>query len=689
MVSLALDIEKTVPGARVMAYGGRVGRKIMDVNVGDEVTVIVPAHGSKVLRMSGILPEPHGFRVNDVQTDACLIESLRASWFSSPTWTANPAIVEALESAGREAVTKITEKGWLAPGLAFHDYQYRSIGWSLTRPSALCVIPAGGGKTRTCLASALARLYYLRLKGPILVWGPAITQDAWERQVPLMCGKWMDLGKTTRLGAEKHHILRTWVLKPTSYRRKRDPSYEEYREWCRSNDVPPIVFIGDEGAPDLMEDIEALKAYPHLAILDEPHCMADNKRWNALINADGTTSFKAARSDSGSKVKRASVRNEVLKQTSLKGWIGADATPLSTGKSRRLWAPLDLLDPYGWGSWSAFKHKYTGPSADAFRPDLDDSEWRNMDELMARAKWIILEVSPAEVEKFMPPMRYEAVWLPLSAQDKVQVKLFSNDEGVEAGGNNPLERRLAHACHTKRTPIATTVVDDLASDRTAKTIIFVGRRFQVPIFATALSEAIEKRWTKGDFRPSHAQPNVKWAHGETSYEDRVALVEWFQSQESAVLVTTYQAMGTSIDGLQCANHVEVAMLPTQPGVWEQLVGRAKRLGGRGALIRAWFSEKSYDERAYSVFRARTLDVAAALPVTGGGTGAVAESLRNEAAWQAVLSDLAGGIDFGAWGEDDDEVKLEPKLEVKVEAEVDLLKGYARFSSDNNDPETKD
>lgn len=652
-VSLALNIEKEVPGARVMAYGGRVGRKIMEVNEGDTVTVVVPAHGSRVLRTSGILPAGFDFRVNDVQTDACLVESLRASWFSSPTWHENPEIVGKLEAAGREAVAAITEKGWLIPDLAFHDYQYRSIGWSLTRPSALCVVPAGGGKTRTCLASALARLHYLKLKGPILVWGPAVTQDAWERQVPIMCGKWMDRGKTTRLGVEKHHILRTWVLKPASYRRKRDPSYEEYVVWCRENGVPPIIFIGDEGSPDLMEDIEALKAYPHVAILDEPHCMADNKRWNALVNADGTTSFKAARSESGSKVKRASVRNEVLKQTSIKGWVGADATPLSTGKSRRLWAPLDLLDPYGWGSWGAFKSKYTGPSPDAFRPDLDDSEWRNMDELMTRAKWIILEVSPQEVEKFMPPMRYEAVWLPIEKQDKVQVKLFNNDDGVEGGGNNPLERRLAHACHTKRTPISQTVVEDLASDQTAKTIIFVGRRSQVPVFAKVMEETILKRWTKGDFKPNHDAPLVKWAHGETSYEDRVALVEWFQTQKSCVLVTTYQAMGTSIDGLQCANHLEVAMLPTQPGVWDQLVGRVKRLQGRGALIRAWFSEKSYDERAYSIFRARTMDVAAALPVTGGGTGAVAESLRNEAAWAAVLADLAGGIDFGAWGEEDD------------------------------------
>lgn len=703
-------VENEVPGARVLLGRSRAAKMaasdlLIASQTRHEFTVIVPVHGSKILKelFQGRVAFTREAPVID--QSICPFESLRPHWFNSPDWHKDERICAIMEAEGRLQVQALKDRGWLAPSLSFHPYQYRAITWNLTRPGAMNVIRPGGGKTRVLFASALAYLNIhcrSRPMTPVLIWGPAITEDAWIRQTPLMSGKWIVEGKTKRFGVEREHILRTWVLKAESHRRVRDVSWQDYRNWCRDENIPPVVFVGDESGSSLFAELDALRLDPGLLLMDEGHCMAGNERWETIVSPSGETSFKPAMTkgtvkkekkeagkeededagpDNGApaaakpkkaqravvepKEKRAATRSTISKQPSIMSRWTSDGTPMHLGKSKRLWAPLDLADPYGWGGYSNFRAKYTQPGPDAFS-EYDDSEWNHMEELSWRMQWVLFQVDPEEIKRYMPPVRYEAVWLPIAKQDKVLVRYTKDTDAFdsdldyqEAGGDSILERRVSVAALSKLSALTAQAAMDAKVQADYKCIIFVGRRSHAPMYAAKMEQALQAEWLgRGNggksARPLYEPPPVKWATGETTPTNRRALVDWFQATRSAILVVTYQAMGTSIDGLQCAQYVEVAALPTSPGAWEQLVGRAERLGGVGALIRAWFAERTYDERAYSVFSSRCKDVKQVMGVAAGELNVVSESLRNIEAWTAAIEDLASGIDLSAWGSDDDE-----------------------------------
>jgi hypothetical protein len=135
----------------------------------------------------------------------------------------------------REAVEDVIRPGYL-DGWAT-AYQRDGLGFALARYGALLHHPTGSGKTWTAIAWAVA------VPGPAVIVTRAATRTQYAREVE----------RFTRWAA--------FPVKPAAEVRKRDrwQTLAEYVAWCADKGQDPIVVVGWESLPDVVDDLLALR----------------------------------------------------------------------------------------------------------------------------------------------------------------------------------------------------------------------------------------------------------------------------------------------------------------------------------------------------------------------------------------------------------------------------------------------
>ena len=502
-------------------------------------------------------------------------------------WSPDPAELQSLRDSGRELAHRSTLDGELREHVLdiATPYQFMGVAWCRTRPWSMNVWACGSGKTLGAIMASLCRT------GPILVVCPAKARHVWWSQV------------------QEYTHIKPFRVRPSSGRRKKDQTFDEYIEECGTS-KRPFVIIGAESLADNFDIAKKLK--PSILILDEIHTHGSRKRWTAIQEADGSVSFERRKTAASNRANsaidrenRAVAAMDLSRMKSLKLRVGLTATPLDDGRPRRLWSQLDLLSPGGFShSYSNFAHRYC-----AARPGqyggLDDTGASNLDELKARCSFFVHEVPYSESHAALPDTRVQVVYL--SSTELNRADRWSDDQTfgqamrgmVREARANPLARervveaRLSEACSRKRKYVVSEAIEGLKGG--GKVVIFTARRRETELWEHDLRRALKR----GD--EALGEVPVWMAHGGVPESDRDMMVDAFrESSGPCCLVATGQSVGTGVDGMQTADLAIFAMLPWKPGDFVQWKGRFDRLGGSATLLKVVVAVGTYDERVVEI-----------------------------------------------------------------------------------------
>ena len=481
-------------------------------------------------------------------------------------------------SASWEAVASVlAHNGEIKPGFIDNfilDYQREAVCFAATRTGSLFHHPTGSGKT---FASIVWSLLY---PGAILIVTRAPTRDQYARQV------------------ERFTHLRPFVCKPSNEIRKRDKwkTLAEYTAWASENNQRPVVVVGWEALPDWASQLLALA--PNSVIFDESHLGRNKKRWAAVVvppkdapnRKEVEAKIKAQHGsikpgDDGEDIGFIPLENvsyyaaEISRKAVRR--LATTATPIPD-RVRGLWAQLDLLEPYCWGSYRAFATRYCDGKPGQYG-GFDDSGASNLTELSQRMAYIKHYVSSEVSRRNLPAKRREAWYIPPSQQVKTTGWKSQWKKAQALGAQHQLEIQLEMAAASKRSAVVARIGEHVESNH--KIVAFTGRRKDCEELADAL-------------RNKHPELKVWCGHGGDSQVERnKMLAEYAAHPGPCVLVGTGQALGTGVDGLQCTDAAFFVLLPYDPGSLDQWEGRFTRHGqDRPVVIYYPIAEKTADER---------------------------------------------------------------------------------------------
>ena len=573
----AIALEQHIPGTLAWAIRGRKKYRLTknewpDDGAPTHIDIYAPAHAAFVVEhflsgwgLTGWSVEP------------------RKGADGIYPWPTDPDALRHMERVGTDCLTRQVADGELKPHVAqmATPYQKRSAAWALMRPWVMNIWPCGSGKTVGALLDTFTR------RGTVLVICPAKARHVWWTQV------------------QQYTNILPWRLLPESERRKGDMTWQQYNEHCVKTGQRRFVIVGAESLNDNLEFVSRLE--PSVLILDELHIHGQAKRWKAINKADGTVDFARRQTASGDKDAWAVAIMDISRLPSLQLRVGLTATPLDDGRPRRLWAQLDLLTPGGFAhSYRSFATRYCDAVANPYG-GMDDKGASNIEELRARCSYFTHEVPYTESHASLPPTRVQVVYLPVSAQDKVEryddTKTF--DQAIkelarQARGEYEdvparerlIEARLAEASSRKRGYVVSEALEGLKGG--GKVIIFTARRRE----AERWGEAIRKAASTSD----EVKNATIWVgHGGVSEPERNSMIDGFRSSAGpCCLVGTGQAFGIAVDGMQTADLAIFAMLPWKPGDFLQWRGRFDRHGGRATLLKVVVAASTYDERVVEI-----------------------------------------------------------------------------------------
>lgn len=435
------------------------------------------------------------------------------------------------------------------------------------------------GKTLTAIVAALT------CPGPVVVVAPAKARRVWWDQV------------------QEYTNLHPYRVIPQGQMRKNDQTLDEYLEECESAGRRPFVIFGAQSLPDHVERIAALA--PRVLVFDELHTFGQPKRWKAVFDSNGELQFEKRRTQTDTRETRAVAAMDVSRLPSLRLRIGLTATPLDDGRPRRLWSQLDLLAPgaYGMG-YHAYAKRYCAATEGEYG-GLDDKGSSNIDELKARAAFMLQEVTHTESHGQLPETRVQVVWLDPSDQNRpAAFKRVINAAEKQAAKTRTefdreraIEANLMEAASRKRKYVVEEVLESLRGG--GKGVLFTARRQDCEDWASYIEKALTKEVKQGLF--DGEMPALWWGHGGTDEREREEMVSRFRRSDGpCLLVGTGQAFGESVDGLQTADFAIFAMLPWRPGDFEQWKGRFDRIGGRPTLLKVVLARKTYDEKVAGI-----------------------------------------------------------------------------------------
>lgn len=566
--------------ARVDAFLERVPKRAPGARVrfGREgVTITIQDHGVRVLydalKGAGVEFELHG----------------------DPAPRHDPVVL------AKRVQKRLEREGILRPGVPFTDYQYRAGGRAIERVSFHIWFPPGGGKTRPAILWSLASA----VKFPVVV-------------VTRVAALWTLAGEFTRVTTLEPHV---WL--PKSRRRKKYEDTATYLERMKDSDKVPVIVTGWENLVYSLPDIRDLVGRYSL-IMDEIHRVRSHSRWEADLDEDGDLTFKKKENQAAAAMDLAKGANRRLALT---------GTPIPD-RIRGLWAPLDLVDPWGWGKFYDWADRYCAAHPGQFAY-MDTSGHSNLDELATRLEWVADTVPIEEMRTGLPGITRDV--RVLDPNDLVQPTSGWKSELkrlAKLGEEGQLEADLMYAAGMKRSWIADEVGEHLRAG--LKVLVFTGRRRDAEALAAAIEKAAPDAW-------------VRWTHGEDDAHRRAKLCDTYMARrEAACVVATGDSIGESLN-LQDTDLQVMAMLPYTPAQVLQWEARSCRLGQkRHTRILYPIARKTADERVADILLSK-------LPVVSRVTGdqeaaAIEKALRVHDS-DAVIADriLAGLPD--SWGDE--------------------------------------
>ena len=309
--------------------------------------------------------------------------------------------------------------------------------------------------------------------------------------------------------------------------------------------------------------------------MDEIHCAKNPKRVFAVLGADGEKQWKSREniSASASELSRNSRRR-----------LGLTATPIPN-RPKDLWAQLDLIEPWQWGTFHTFGARYCNGFQDTYGWKYDGLS--NAEELNDRLNLVKHKTSQKAMAANLPPKRRQIVRLTREEQnapaggfkrDLQRASKMGNHEGL-------FEVYLMEAATRKRKYVIERVAESARCGQ--KATVFTGRRRDCEF----LAEKIEKY-----FQKESLSARVWWAHGGLTTEKRDEIrAEYMSHTGAGVLIATGDSMGESIN-LQKTDLALIIMLPWTPRQIRQWEGRFIRLGGdRPVLVSYVIAEGTVDE----------------------------------------------------------------------------------------------
>jgi len=462
-------------------------------------------------------------------------------------------------------------------------YQIEALQYAGARVGTLLHHPTGSGKTFTGIC------WSLLFPGSALFVTRAASRNQYGRQI------------------ERFTRILPFICKPSNEIRKKDrwKSLDEYYQWCDAENQRPVVVIGWEALSDWLP---RFTSRPFVSVIfDESHKGKSSKRWDAVplppkenpaysqvvadIKRRGGT-VKPAQDGDGEvgivPLDNVSYCASALAKAA-KRRIATTATPIPD-RVRDLWAQLDLIEPFCWGSYRHFAFRYCDARPGLYG-GLDDKGMSNQSELSARLSCVVHSIPGAITRASLPAKRRETWYIPASEQVKPTGGWQTATKAAQKrGAGAMLEIRLAMAASSKRPAIVSRVAEHMESGH--KVVIFTARQRDCDDLRDALLRLTGK-----------SAPAKVWSgHGGDDQDERQYMLKaYIEHPGPCVLVGTGAAWGTAIDGLQCTDAAIFALLPYTPGDLNQWEGRFTRLGqDRPVTIYYPIAEGTADEHLASI-----------------------------------------------------------------------------------------
>lgn len=369
--------------------------------------------------------------------------------------------------------------------------------------------------------------------------------------------------------------MEPFIWRSPSKRRKKDRNWREYLESMEKAQKPAVLVIGRENLADLMyrsdlflETLGVIQSRRYVVsaiVLDELHRFKQHRVATMTTDADGDKAFTSTES-------QAAALRQLLDRTFRGGirWrLGASATPFPDS-FEDVWAGLNAVDPFAWGSWYDFTIRYgSGGETNGYYAVGAPS---NVEELKNRLAVNRHAVSEPEVMEHLPPFDEQVVRIPQSEQIeppggwKREAKGLKKaaDAGDVQATSKLVELQSGLAACRKRPWIVDTTVEWLRAGR--KVLLMTGLCREVE----ALRDAIGTRCKNLDGL------QIWWTHGEAhDAEERNGIAEAYNRAEGpALLVGTGDAIGESLD-LERTHLLIMGQLPWSP--WQIIQRRGRVL----------------------------------------------------------------------------------------------------------------
>ena len=440
---------------------------------------------------------------------------------------------------GESILGSVLKSPMLQPwvGSFMMNHQQAAVSHALKRPASNVWAPPGSGKT-------LCGLVWLCAAGTRfkLVVTKAMARGTWKEEV------------------RKYTTLQPILLTGQGAERfVPDPGAVYITAW------ETLIYWG--------ETLSKMK--PDSLVFDEIHCAKNPKRVLPVLQADGTKTWKSRENTSA---------NAAELSRSCSRRLGLTATPIPN-RPKDLWAQLDLIEPWQWGTFHTFGVRYCSGFEDTYGWKYDGLS--NQGELNRRLSCVKHKTSQKSMAENLPPKRRQVVHLSHEEQNRPSGGFKRDIQKASRMGNHEglFELYLQEAASRKQKYVIERVVEAVRCGQ--KVTVFTGRRKDCEV----LSEKIQKHFSK-----TNLTAKVWWAHGGVTTEKRDEIrAEYMGHGGAGVMIATGDSMGESIN-LQKTDLALIVMLPWTPRQIRQWEGRFIRLGGdRPVLISYVIAEGTVDE----------------------------------------------------------------------------------------------
>ena len=296
-------------------------------------------------------------------------------------------------------------------------------------------------------------------------------------------------------------------------------------------------------------------------VMDEIHWAKNHKRVKSVITKGGQTRWEPLPNTAAAAMAIAHAA---------KNRLGLTATPIPN-RPRDLWAQLDLVEPWQWGTYHEFGVRYCGGFQDTYGWKYNGLT--NGGELQERLRWSKHKTSQKTINACLPAKRRQVVYLDPSEQNRPSAFRQDIKRASKTGDRESMfEVMLQEAASRKRKYVIDRVVDAVSSGQ--KVVVFTGRRKD----CDALGEEIGQKI--GD-------SPIWCAHGGTAADERDLIrAEYMAEQKGCVLIGTGDAWGESVN-LQDTDLALFVMIPWTPRAIGQWEGRFARLGQKRPVLVAY------------------------------------------------------------------------------------------------------